>query len=92
MLPERRWTHVRALRQVISLQRLGEILFKPGDDLCNLLTWGPGHHEVTELRAVRTSQQPDGNFLLDERREPRNQGWLVQEVHEPGEGVEQRRV
>jgi hypothetical protein len=92
MLPEGRWTHVRAIRQIISLQRLREMLLEPGDDLRNLLAGRPGHDEVTELRTVGTGQQTDSDFLLDQRRQPRHQGRLVEEVDEPNERIEQRRV
>jgi hypothetical protein len=54
MLPEGRWAHVRAIRQIIPLQRLREMLLEPGDHLRNLLAWGPGDDEVPEVRAVRT--------------------------------------
>jgi hypothetical protein len=37
MLPEGRWAHVRAIRQVVPLQRLCEVLLEPGDRLRNLL-------------------------------------------------------
>ena len=90
MLPEGRRAHVRAIRQIIPLQRLREILLEPGDHLRNSLAWGPGDDEVPELRAVRTSQQADGDFLLDQRRQPRNQGWLAEEVDEPDQSIEQR--
>jgi hypothetical protein len=76
MLPEGRWAHVRAIRQIIPLQRLREMLLEPGDHLRNLLAWGPGDDEVPEVRAVRTGQQADGDFLLYQRRQPRNEGWL----------------
>jgi 8-hydroxy-5-deazaflavin:NADPH oxidoreductase len=33
MLPERRGTHVRAIRQFIAVQRLNEVLLQPGDGL-----------------------------------------------------------
>src|SRR5439155_21294792 len=89
MLPEGRWAHVRTLRQIIPLQRLGEILLEPSDHLRNLLARGPGDDEVPEMRAVRTGQQADGDFLVDQRRQSRNQGWLVEEVDEPDESIEQ---
>src|SRR5207249_11243358 len=92
MLPEGRWAHMRTLRQIIPLQGLGEILLEPGDHLRNLLARGPGDDEVPEVRAVRTGQQADGDFLVDQRRQPRNQGWLVEEVDEPDERIEQGRV
>src|SRR6058998_3606384 len=92
MLPEGRWAHVRAIRQIIPLQRLREILLEPGDHLRNLLAGGPGDDEVTELRAVRTGQQANGDLLLDQRRQARNQGWLVEEVDEADESIEQPRV
>src|SRR6266542_202540 len=69
MLPEGGWAHVRAIRQVVPVQRLHEILLEPGDGLRNLLARGPGGDEVPELRAVRTCQQADGDFLLDQRRQ-----------------------
>src|SRR2546422_316676 len=40
----------------------------------------PGRDEVPELWAVRTGQQADGDFLLDERRQPGNQCWFAQQV------------
>ena len=89
MLPEGRWAHVRAIRQIIPLQRLDEILLEPGDHLRNLLARGPGDDEVPELRAVRAGQQADGDFLLDQRRQSRNQRWLVEQVDEPDQGIEQ---
>jgi hypothetical protein len=89
MLPERRWTHVRAIRQIIHLQRLREMLLEPGDHLRNLLVWGSGDDEVAQVRAVRTCQQADGDFLLYQRRKPRNEDWLVEEIDEPHEGIEQ---
>src|SRR5207247_6915463 len=92
MLPEGRWTHVPAIRQIIPLQRLREMLLEPGDHLRNLLARGPGDDEVPEVRAVRTGQQADGDFLVDQRRQSRNQGWLVEEVEEPNERNEQGRV
>jgi hypothetical protein len=89
MLSEGRWAHVRAIRQIIPLQRLREMLLEPGDHLRNLLAGGPGDDEVPEVRAVRTGQQADGDFLLYQRRQPRNEGWLVEEVDEPVESIEQ---
>src|SRR5438093_11217195 len=89
MLPEGRWAHVRAIRQIIPLQRLREILLEPADHLRNLLARGPGDDEVPELRAVRTGQQADGDFLLDQRRQPRNQGWIVEDFAEPDESIAQ---
>ena len=59
MLPEGGWAHVRAIRQVVPLQRLDEVLLEPGDGLRNLLAGGPGGDEVPELRAVRAGQQAD---------------------------------
>ena len=89
MLPEGRWAHVGAIRQITPLQRLREILLEPGDHLRNLLAWGPDDDEVPELRAVRAGQQTDVDFLLDQRRQPRNQDGLVEEVDEPDESIEQ---
>src|SRR5437867_6935370 len=89
MLPEGRWAHVRTLRQIIPLQRLREMLLEPGDHLRNLLAWGPGDDEMPEVRAVRTGQQADGDFLLYQRRQPRNECWLVKEFDEPDESIEQ---
>jgi hypothetical protein len=54
MLPEGRWAHVRAIRQVVPVQRLDEVLFQPGNGFRNLLARGPGSGEVPELWAVRT--------------------------------------
>ena len=54
MLQEGRGAHVRAIRQIVPVQRLREVLLEPGDRLRNLLAWGPGDDEVPEVRAVRT--------------------------------------
>ena len=69
-----------------------EVLLEPGDRLRNLLARGPGGDEVPELRAVRAGQQADGDFLLDQRRQPGNQCWLAQQLDEPDEGIEQGAV
>jgi hypothetical protein len=89
MLPEGRGAHVRAIRQVVPVQRLNEVLLEPGDRLRNLLARGPGRDKVPELWAVRTGQQEDGDFLLDEWRQPGNQCWLAQQLDESDEGIEQ---
>jgi hypothetical protein len=80
MLPEGGWAHVCAIRQVVPTERLNEVLFEPGDGLRDLLAWGPRGHEAPELRAVWTCQQADGDFLLDEWRQPGNQCRLVKPV------------
>ena len=54
VLPERRGTHVRAIRQFIAVQRLNEVLLQPGDGLRNLLARRSGGDQATELRTVRT--------------------------------------
>ena len=33
MLPEGGWAHVRAIRQVVSMERFHEVLLEPGDGL-----------------------------------------------------------
>jgi hypothetical protein len=50
MLPEGRWAHVCAIRQIITLQQLREMLLEPGDHLRNLLAWGSGDDEVPHDR------------------------------------------
>jgi len=70
-------------------QRLNDVLFQPGYGFRNLLAWGPGSGEPPELWAVRTGQQADDDFLLDQRRQPGEQRWLVREVDEPEERIEQ---
>ena len=67
MLSEGRGAHVRAIRQVVPLQRLNEVLLEPCDRLRNLLAGGPGRDEVSELRAVQAGQQTDCYFLLNQR-------------------------
>ena len=91
MLPKGRWTHVRAIRQFVAVQRLNEVLLEPGDGLRDLLARGSGGDEAPELRAVRTRQQADGDFLLDQRRQPGNQCRLVQQLDQPDQRIEQAR-
>ena len=74
MLPEGGWTHVRPIRQVVHTQRLNEVLLQPGDGPRNLLARGPGKDEMPELRAVRTCQKADSDFLLDQGRQPADAG------------------
>jgi hypothetical protein len=50
MLPEGRWAHVRAIRQIVPVQRLREVLLEPGDRLRNLLAWGPSDGRVDRWR------------------------------------------
>ena len=40
MLPEGGWAHVRAIRQVVSTERLHEVLLEPGDGFRDLLARG----------------------------------------------------
>jgi hypothetical protein len=53
VLPEGRWAHVSAIRQIIPLQRLREILLEPGHHFCDLPIWRPRDDEVTQLPAGR---------------------------------------
>ena len=92
MLPEGRWAHVRAIRQIVPVQRLYEVLLEPGDGVRNLAAWGPGDDQVPQVRAMRTGQQADGDFLLDQRGESRNQDRLGEEIDEPDERIEQGAV
>jgi hypothetical protein len=61
------------------MERLSEVLFEPGDGLRDLLARDPRGHKAPELRAVWTCQQADGDFLLDQRRQPGNQCRLVEQ-------------
>ena len=54
MLPEGRGAHVRAIRQVVAVQRFNEVLLEPRDSLRDLLTRGPCADEPPELWTVRT--------------------------------------
>jgi uncharacterized protein (TIGR02118 family) len=47
---------------------------------------------VPELRTVRANQQADRDFLLNQRRQPRNQCRLVQERDETHKGIEHFRI
>jgi PadR family transcriptional regulator PadR len=40
------------------------------------------------VRAVRTGQQADGDFLLDQPRQSRSQRWLVEDADQADESVE----
>ena len=55
------------------MQRLNEVLLEPGDGLRDLLARGAGGDEAPELRSVRTCQQAENDFLLDQRRQAGNQ-------------------
>ncbi len=83
MLPEGGWAHVRAIRQVVSMERLHEVLLEPGDRLRDLLARGSRGDEAPELRGVWTCQQADGDFLRDQRRQPGSQCRLVQQRDQP---------
>src|SRR3989454_1019720 len=87
--PEGGWAHVRAIRQVVSMERLHEVLLEPGDGLRDLLARGSRGDEAPELRAVWTCQQADGDFLLDQRRQPGNQCRFVQQRDQPDQRIEQ---
>ena len=67
-----------AIRQIVPVQRLYEVLLEPGDGVRYLAGWGPGDDQVPKVRAMRTGQRADGDFLLDQRGESRNQGRLVE--------------
>jgi hypothetical protein len=92
MLPEGGRAHVGTIRQVVHVQCLNEVLLEPGDDLRNLLARGPDGDKVPHLRAVRTGQQANGDFLMDERRQPGHQCRLVQQRDEPDQSIEQAGV
>jgi hypothetical protein len=62
--------------QVVSMERFHEVLLEPGHGLRDLLARGSRGDEAPELRAVWTCQQADGDFLLDQRRQPGNQCWF----------------
>ena len=49
MLPEGGWAHVRAIRQVVPMERLNEVLLEPGDGLRDLPARGPRGDEAPEL-------------------------------------------
>ena len=66
-----------AIRQIVPVQ-LYEVLLEPGDGVRYLAGWGPGDDQVPKVRAMRTGQRADGDFLLDQRGESRNQGRLVE--------------
>ena len=51
---------MRAIRQVVPVQRLNEVVFEPSDRLRDLLGRRPGSDEALELRPVWTCQQADG--------------------------------
>src|SRR5947209_2385661 len=89
MLAESGRAHMRAIRQVVPMERLNEVLLEPGDGLRDLLARGPCGDEAPELRAVWTRQQADGDFLLDERRQTGNQRWFVQQRDQPDQRIEQ---
>ena len=92
MLPECRWAHVRSLRQFVPGKHLNKVLLEPSYRLRNLLARRPGGDQVPQMPAVRTGQQADDDFLLDQRSQPRNQGGLIQQPDEPNERIEQGRV
>ncbi|MEX1128606.1 MAG: hypothetical protein WEB50_08585 [Vicinamibacterales bacterium] len=60
---------MRSIRQFVSVWGLNKVLLEPRDGLRDLLTWGAGRDEAPELRTVRTCQQAENDFLLDQRRQ-----------------------
>ena len=59
MLPERRWAHVCAIRRIVPVQRLCEVLLEPGDGVGNLAARRPRDDQVPKVRAMRAGQQVD---------------------------------
>ena len=57
---------MRTLCQFVPGKHLDKVLFEPSYRLRNLLAGGPGGDQVPQMPAVRTSQQADDDFLLDQ--------------------------
>jgi len=88
-LPEGGRAHIRVGRQVVHANRLGEILLDPGHDTGDLLARRVFPYELPKLRAVRACQEADDDFLLDEGSEAGEEDWIVEQVDQTAQGIEQ---
>jgi aryl-alcohol dehydrogenase-like predicted oxidoreductase len=79
---------VRAGSQLVHEQRLREVSLEPSDCFRNLLTRRSSNDEVPQPRTVWTGQQADSDFLLDQGRQRRHQGQLVQHFDQADQGTD----
>jgi hypothetical protein len=70
MLPESGGAHMRASGKFVNVHCPREILLQPNHRFRDLLARRTGRNELAQVRSVRARLQPDGDFLLDQRRQP----------------------
>ena len=84
---------MRAIRQIISLERMRKTLLEPGYRLRKSAGSETRRRvRCRQMPAVRTGQQADDDFLLDQRSQPGNEGELIQHSEEPKKSIEQGSV